>query len=61
MWPVIYAPRSHQGGIYAGSELSGEEEREFWKPKCINRTDFDRGGGRARDPENQLPDVRTIV
>ncbi|KAK4156178.1 hypothetical protein C8A00DRAFT_12870 [Chaetomidium leptoderma] len=58
-WPVVYAPGLPQGGIYAGSNprLTDEETREFWRPKCVNRTDFDRGGGRGREPNHQLPDV----
>lgn len=49
-WPVIYAPGLPQGGIYAGSNprLTDEETREFWRPKCVDRTDFDREvGGRG--------------
>ncbi len=57
MWPVVYAPGQHQGGPYGGSHLTEEEQREFWRPKCINREDFDSGGGRGRDPEHQLPNV----
>lgn len=57
MWPLIYSPGKHQGGIYAGSNLTDEEMLDFWKPKCLNRTEFDRGGGRAREPSHQLPDV----
>lgn len=57
MWPVIYAPGKKQGGIYAGSKLSEEETVEFWKPKCLSRRDFDCGGGRAREPQYQFPDV----
>ncbi|KAI1422375.1 hypothetical protein F5Y12DRAFT_763227 [Xylaria sp. FL1777] len=58
-WPVIYAPGFPQGGIYAenNTKTSEEELAEFWRPKCINRTDFDRGGGRGREPSYQLPDV----
>lgn len=58
-WPVVYAPGLPQGGIYAGSnpKLVENEMMEFWRPKCINRTDFDRGGGRGRDPIHQFPDV----
>ncbi|KAH6614513.1 hypothetical protein B0J18DRAFT_494142 [Chaetomium sp. MPI-SDFR-AT-0129] len=58
-WPVVYAPGLPQGGIYAGSNprLTDEETREFWRPKCVDRTDFDRGGGRGREPDHQLPDV----
>ncbi|KAH6624807.1 hypothetical protein B0J18DRAFT_366744 [Chaetomium sp. MPI-SDFR-AT-0129] len=58
-WPVVYAPGLPQGGIYAGSNprLTDEETREFWRPKCVDRTDFDRGGGRGREPDYQLPDV----
>ncbi|KAF2177439.1 hypothetical protein K469DRAFT_742513 [Zopfia rhizophila CBS 207.26] len=58
MWPVIYAPGKRQGAIYAGVEFTEEEMREFWTPKCISREDFDKGGGRARDPWHQLPDIR---
>ena len=57
MWPVIYAPGKHQGGIYGGSVLSTEEMRDFWEPKCLSRDDFDRGGGRAREPNYRFPDV----
>jgi len=57
MWPVIYSPGKHQGGIYAGAILTEEEMLEFWTPKCITREDFDCGGGRAREPQYQLPDV----
>ncbi|KPM37683.1 hypothetical protein AK830_g8893 [Neonectria ditissima] len=58
-WPVVYAPGLPQGGIYAGNNprLTEDETAEFWRPKCINRTDFDRGGGRGRDPIHQFPDV----
>ena len=37
--------------------LNVEEEREFWRLKCLIRTHFDREGGRVRDPQNRLPDV----
>lgn len=57
MWPVIYAPGKHQGGIYADDSYTEAEMVEFWRPKCINRTLFDIGGGRAREPSHQLPDV----
>ncbi|KAF2679862.1 hypothetical protein K458DRAFT_445555 [Lentithecium fluviatile CBS 122367] len=57
MWPVIYAPGKHQGGIYADESYTDEEMYEFWRPKCLNRTLFDRGGGRGREPSHQLPDV----
>lgn len=57
MWPVIYSPGKHQGGIYAGAMLTDDEMLEFWTPKCITREDFDCGGGRAREPQYQLPDV----
>ncbi|KAL0932833.1 uncharacterized protein CTRU02_211796 [Colletotrichum truncatum] len=62
-WPVIYAPGLPQGGIYAGnsSRLTEEEMREFWRPKCVNRTDFDRGGGRGREPVYQFPDVPPYI
>nr|XP_036584434.1 uncharacterized protein CTRU02_05509 [Colletotrichum truncatum]KAF6793952.1 hypothetical protein CTRU02_05509 [Colletotrichum truncatum] len=62
-WPVVYAPGLPQGGIYAGnsSKLSEEETREFWRPKCINRTEFDRGGGRGREPEYQFPDLPPYI
>ncbi|KAK4162997.1 hypothetical protein QBC43DRAFT_320337 [Cladorrhinum sp. PSN259] len=58
-WPVVYAPGLPQGGIYAKTapKLSKEETLEFWRPKCIDRKDFDRGGGRGREPKAQLPDV----
>ncbi|KAI3338109.1 hypothetical protein F4824DRAFT_461164 [Ustulina deusta] len=58
-WPVVYAPGFRQGGIYAENNMKTSEQElaEFWKPKCINRTDFDRGGGRGREPNYQLPDV----
>ncbi|KAK0736065.1 hypothetical protein B0T21DRAFT_440096, partial [Apiosordaria backusii] len=58
-WPVIYAPGLPQGGIYSANppKLSEKEMFEFWRPKCINRTDFDRSGGRGRDPIHQFPDV----
>ncbi|KAK1833603.1 hypothetical protein QBC39DRAFT_400775 [Podospora conica] len=58
-WPVVYAPGLPQGGIYAANppKLSEDEMFEFWRPKCINRTDFDRGGGRGREPAHQFPDV----
>ncbi|KAK3391261.1 hypothetical protein B0H63DRAFT_539983 [Podospora didyma] len=58
-WPVIYAPGLPQGGIYAAhpQNLSDQQMLEFWQPKCINRTDFDRGGWRGRDPIYQFPDV----
>lgn len=48
-----------EGGIYVANppKLSEEEIVEFWRPKCINRTDFDRGGGRGREPLRQMPDV----
>lgn len=57
MYPLIYSPGKHQGSIYAGSVLTEEELYQFWKPKCLNRAEFDRGGGRQRDPKHQLPDV----
>ncbi|KAJ5774086.1 hypothetical protein N7457_008982 [Penicillium paradoxum] len=57
MWPVIYAPGKRQGGIYAGSILTEEETVEFWTPKCLSRHDWDCGGGRAREPRFQFPDV----
>ncbi|KAI0977169.1 hypothetical protein F4678DRAFT_4905 [Xylaria arbuscula] len=62
-WPVVYAPGFPQGGIYAGNntKTSEEELAEFWKPKCINRTDFDRGGGRGREPSFQFPDVPSYL
>ena len=60
-WPVVYAPGLPQGGIYAAApgrpSLTEEDMLEFWRPKCINRTDFDRGGGRGREPNYQFPDV----
>ncbi|KAI1127110.1 hypothetical protein F5Y10DRAFT_293108 [Nemania abortiva] len=58
-WPVVYAPGFPQGGIYAVNNTRNSEQdlREFWRPKCINRTDFDRGGGRGREPDYQFPDV----
>lgn len=58
-WPVIYAPNFPQGGIYAynNNRTSEEDLAEFWRPKCINKTDFDRGGGRGREPAYQFPDV----
>ncbi|KAI1145270.1 hypothetical protein F4825DRAFT_467479 [Nemania diffusa] len=58
-WPVVYAPGFPQGGIYAANNTKTSEQdlREFWRPKCINRTDFDRGGGRGREPDYQFPDV----
>ncbi|OCL06213.1 hypothetical protein AOQ84DRAFT_297419 [Glonium stellatum] len=57
MWPVIYAPGKHQGGIYGGSALSAEEMCDFWRSKCLSRDDFDRGGGRDREPKHRFPDV----
>lgn len=57
MWPVIYSPGKQQGGIYAGSVLTEEETVEFWRPKCINRQDFDCGGGRGREPQQRFPDI----
>ncbi|KAM7219791.1 hypothetical protein V8F06_004825 [Rhypophila decipiens] len=47
------------GGIYSANppRLSEQEMLEFWRPKCISRTDFDRGGGRGREPVHQFPDV----
>ncbi|KAK0642999.1 hypothetical protein B0T16DRAFT_512077 [Cercophora newfieldiana] len=58
-WPVVYTPGLPQGGIYAEShpKLTDEKTREFWRPKCIDRADFDRGGGRGREPDRQPPDV----
>ncbi|KAI0407465.1 hypothetical protein F4802DRAFT_611920 [Xylaria palmicola] len=58
-WPVDYAPGFPQGGIYAVNNTKTFERdlAEFWRPKCINRTDFDRGGGRGREPDYQFPDV----
>ncbi|KAJ8125066.1 hypothetical protein O1611_g8575 [Lasiodiplodia mahajangana] len=58
-WPVVYAPGFPQGGIYAvnNTKTSDLDLKEFWRPKCINRTDFDRGGGRGREPDYQFPDV----
>ncbi|KAI1158176.1 hypothetical protein F5B18DRAFT_665389 [Nemania serpens] len=58
-WPVVYAPGFPQGGIYAGNntKTSKEELAEFWRPRCINREEFDRGGGRGREPDYQFPDV----
>ncbi|KAI0513224.1 hypothetical protein F5B22DRAFT_612738 [Xylaria bambusicola] len=58
-WPVVYAPGFPQGGIYAvnNTRTSIQDLAEFWRPKCINRTDFDRGGGRGRDPDHQFPDI----
>ena len=57
MWPLVYAPSKHQGGPYGGSNLTLAEQLEFWRPKCLSRRTFDRGGGGGRDPDNQLPDV----
>lgn len=57
MWPLVYAPGKHQGGPYAGNNLTQAEQRGFWRPKCLDRVAFDRGGGRGRDPNHQLPDV----
>ena len=57
MWPVVYSPGKPQGGVYAGANLTEEEEVAFYEPKCLNRSMFDRGGGRGRDPDHQLPDV----
>jgi hypothetical protein len=57
MWPVIYAPGKHQGGIYADDTYTEEEISEFWRPSCLSRSQFDKGGGRAREPSQQLPDV----
>ena len=59
MWPVIYAPGKHQGGIYADDTYTEEEISEFWRPKCLSRSQFDKGGGRAREPSHQLPGVPT--
>lgn len=56
MWPVIYAPGKHQGGFYADDSYTETEMYDFWKPTCLNRTMFDRWGGRAREPSHQLPD-----
>ncbi|KAI0415329.1 hypothetical protein F5X98DRAFT_365278 [Xylaria grammica] len=58
-WPVVYAPGFPQGGIYAvnNTKTSTQDLAEFWRPKCINRTDFDRGGGRGREPDYQFPDI----
>ena len=60
MWPIIYAPGKHQGGTFADDSYTEEELYEFWRPKCLNRTMFDRGGGRARRPSEQLPDVSDL-
>ena len=58
MWPLVYAPGKHQGGPYGGSSnLTYAEQRDFWRPQCLDRKAFDRGGGRGRDPDHQLPDV----
>lgn len=57
MWPVIYAPNQPQGGIYGGGVLNEKQTREFWKPKCLNRIDFDCGGGRGREPAEQFPRI----
>jgi len=57
MWPVVYAPHQRQGGIYAGEPLDEDQLRDFFAPKCISRYDFDRGGGRGREPNYQLPPV----
>jgi hypothetical protein len=53
MWPLIYSPGHGQGGIFAGELLTDEELVEFWRPKCISRFDYDRGGGKGRDPWHQ--------
>lgn len=57
IWPIIYALGKHQGGICADDSYTEEELREFWRPKCLNRTIFDRGGGRGLEPSHELPDV----
>ncbi|KAF2494713.1 hypothetical protein BU16DRAFT_573078 [Lophium mytilinum] len=57
MWPVIHAPGKHQGGFYADDSYTEEEMYDFWRPWCLNRTLFDRGGGRAREPAHQIPDA----
>lgn len=56
MWPVVYSPGKPQGGPWGGGSYTSEEEIEFWKPKCVSLAEFDRYGGRARDPDHQLPD-----
>lgn len=53
MWPLIYSPGHGQGGVFAGERLLGEELKEFWRPKCISRYLYDRGGGKGRDPWHQ--------
>jgi len=60
MWPVVYSPGKHQGGPWGGSKYTKEEEKEFWRPKCVSFDDYGRWGGRARDPEHQFPDVPWI-
>ncbi|KAF2658698.1 hypothetical protein K491DRAFT_624459 [Lophiostoma macrostomum CBS 122681] len=57
MWPVIFAPGKNQGGLYVDDPQTEEEISEFWRPKCLNRTQFDKGGGRAREPSHRLPKV----
>ncbi|KAK4643031.1 hypothetical protein QC761_0063630 [Podospora bellae-mahoneyi] len=57
--PVVCAPGLPQGGSYFAHppKLSEDEMLDFWRPKCINRADLDRGDGRGRDPIHQFPDV----
>lgn len=31
--------------------------RGFWRPRCLGRGEFDRGGGRVREAGRSLPDV----
>lgn len=46
---------------YGGSHLTTEGQRKYWRPKCINRENFDSDSGRGRDPDHQLPDVLEIA
>jgi hypothetical protein len=56
MWPIIYAPEMHQGGIYGGSVLSEDDMEAFWAPKCLSKTDWDAWGTRAREPKYRFAD-----
>jgi len=56
MWPIIYAPEMHQGGIYGGSVLSDDDMEAFWAPKCLSKADWDAWGTRAREPKYRFVD-----
>jgi hypothetical protein len=57
MWPVIYGPGMHQGGIYGGSVLDEVDMEEFWRPRCVTREMWALHGGRGREPLHRFADV----